>query len=116
MPLEVGVDLKQTFGVQVRHHRKAQRLTQDELAERVDVARETIGNIERGVAAPSFETAERIAAALDLPASVLFGVAEKSAPRGKRGRQLARINRTLSNLNDEQLLRVAKMLEAFAGT
>jgi transcriptional regulator with XRE-family HTH domain len=109
------VDLKQAFGAQVRHHRRARDLTQEDLAQRVEVSIETIGKIERGVAAPSFDTVERIAAALDLPPLALFGVGEGSTPRGERGRLLVRINGTLSGLNDEQLARVVKMLEAFAG-
>jgi transcriptional regulator with XRE-family HTH domain len=109
------VDLKQALGAQVRHHRRAQDLTQEDLAHRVDVSLETIGKIERGVAAPSFDTVERIAAALDLPPAALFGIGEAAIPRGERGRLLVRINGTLAGLNDEQLARVAKMLEAFAG-
>jgi len=109
------VDLKQAFGANVRHHRKAKDLTQEELAGRVDLSIETIGKIERGVAAPSFDTAEKIAAALALPPLALFGVGEEAAPHGERGRLLARINGTLSGMNDEQLARVAKMLEAFVG-
>ena len=52
------------FGKNVRNYRKANGLTQEQLAERVNVSMETIGKIERGAAAPTFTTAERIAEAL----------------------------------------------------
>jgi transcriptional regulator with XRE-family HTH domain len=90
-------------------------MTQEALAERVELSMETIGKIERGVAAPSFETAERIAHALNLPPLALFGIGKEAVPKGERGRLLVRINAMLSNMNDEQMARAAKMLDAFVG-
>lgn len=109
------MDLKTTFGTHVRQHRKAQGLTQDDLAARVEVSVETIGKIERGAAAPSFETAERIANALLIPPTALFGAPSDSSALSSRGRLVARIQQTLASLNEDQLGRAAKMLEAFAG-
>jgi transcriptional regulator with XRE-family HTH domain len=57
-------------------------MTQEGLAERVDLSMETIGKIERGVAAPSFETPERIAEALNLPPLALFGIGKAAVPKG----------------------------------
>jgi len=109
------MNLRQAFGANVRNHRKARGLTQEELAERVELSMETIGKIERGVAAPSFDTAEKLALALDVPPLALFGVGKSAAPSGERGRLLARIGATLSGLNDAQLARASKILDAFAG-
>ncbi|WP_341643281.1 hypothetical protein [Thauera sp. SDU_THAU2] len=79
------------------------------------MSRETIGKIERGVAAPLFETAEvKSAAALDIPAPVLFG-ADAMLGTGERASLLTDIHRTLSRMNDDQLDRAAKMLKAFVG-
>ena len=110
-----GVDLKQAFGANIRHHRRAKGMTQDALAERVDVSTVTIGKIERGVAAPSFDTVERIAAALALPPLALFGVGDDVLPEGERGRLLGRITVTLSGMNEDQMARAANMLDAFMG-
>ena len=107
------MELQQVFGANVRHYRRSQGWTQEGLAERVGVTYETIGKIERGVAAPSFETATKIAEALGLQPPALFG-AEPSPP-GDRGRLLAHIHATLSKMNDEQLARAGKMLDAFLG-
>lgn len=106
------MELQRLFGANVRHHRKAKGLTLEQLSGQVGVSRETIGKIERGVAAPLFETAERIAAALGVPASVLFGAAPMPGG-GERARRLADIHRTLSRMNEDQLDRAAKMLKAF---
>ena len=107
--------LQTIFGTNLRNQRKARGLTQEALAERVEVSIETIGKIERGVAAPSFATAEKIAAALDIPVIALFGAGDAVLPPGERGRLLTRINTTLARMNEDQLTRVAKMLEALAG-
>ena len=109
------MELKQEFGINVRQHRRAISMTQERLAELVDVSIETIGKIERGVAAPSFDTVEKIASALGLPAPALFGAGDHRHPKGERGKLIARINGTLGDMNDEQMARVAKMLEAFIG-
>jgi transcriptional regulator with XRE-family HTH domain len=98
----------------VRHQRKAKGWTLEQLATAVGVSAVTIGKIERGKAAPLFETAEKIAAALKVPAPVLFGV-EALPGSGDRARLLTDIHRTLSRVNEDQLARVAKMLQALLG-
>ncbi|NNC01206.1 helix-turn-helix transcriptional regulator [Corallococcus exiguus] len=109
------MQLKQVFGTNLRNHRRAKGLTQDALAERVTVSLETISKIERGVSAPSFETAEKIAAALELSPLLLFGFGAEVVPEGQRGRLLSKINGRLATMNDDQIARVSKMIEAFAG-
>lgn len=109
------MELQTIFGANVRNHRKARGLTQEALAERVDVSIETIGKIERGAAAPTFSTAEKIAEALEVNATVLFGAGKAALPQGERGRLLAGISRSLSGMNNDQLSRVAKMIDAFLG-
>ncbi len=108
------MDLKLLFGANVRHHRKAKGWTLEGLAEQVGFSRETIGKIERGKAAPLFATAEKIATALGVDVSILFGAGAMPG-KGERARLLADIHRTLSRMNDNQLDRVAKMLKAFVG-
>jgi transcriptional regulator with XRE-family HTH domain len=57
-------NLRQQVGNLVRHHRKRAKLTQNALAERTRLSVELINRIERGVAAPSFETLEKLSKAL----------------------------------------------------
>ncbi|MBN8967485.1 MAG: helix-turn-helix transcriptional regulator [Rhizobiales bacterium] len=109
------MDLKQAFGTNVRHHRRAAGMTQESLAESVDVSVETIGKIERGVAAPSFDTVEKIALALGLPPLALFGVGDDATPKGERGKLLMHIHAVLADMNADQLARTASMLDAFMG-
>src|SRR5262245_55347665 len=57
-----------SFGVWVRRRRKALDLTQVELAERVGCAESMLRKIEADARRPSRQIAERLAAALELPA------------------------------------------------
>jgi transcriptional regulator with XRE-family HTH domain len=70
-----------------------------------------IGRLERGVAAPSFDTIEVLAGMLDVPPAVLFG-AEPAVAAGKRRDLLDRINRLLASASDPELERVARVLSA----
>lgn len=107
------MELQKLFGANVRNLRKARGWTQEQLAGRVDVTYETIGKVERGQTAPSFDVAGKIALALEVPAPVLFGAAAVSGT-GERARLLTDIQRTLSKMNEDQLARTAKMLKAYA--
>jgi transcriptional regulator with XRE-family HTH domain len=106
------LSLNEIFGSNLRNQRKAKELTQEALAARVGLSAEMISKIERGVAAPSFATVERIAEELDISEVVLFGVGLVTAPRGERGRLLQKIHATLSRMNSAQLARANKMLSA----
>lgn len=64
--------LKKQFGQRVKSVRLAARITQERLADSVGVTIETISNIERGVYGPSFDTLEKLAAALGIPVHELF--------------------------------------------
>lgn len=109
------MELKKIYGSNVRHHRKAAGLTQEALAEKSEISIEMMGRLERGEASPSFETIERIASALDLPPLAFFGSGTVIAPAGERGKLLHRVNAALSGMNESDLARVARMLEAFLG-
>lgn len=108
------MELQRLFGANVRHHRKARGWTLEQLAGQVGISRESIGKIERGKAAPLFETAEKIATALEVPVSSLFSAAPPSGT-GERARLITDIHATLSRMNEQQLGRIAKMLKAYMG-
>lgn len=106
------MSLTDTFGANVRHYRKARRMNQRQFADAVGLSVAMMGKIERGESAPSFESVEKIAAALDVPEAVLFAAGTMTVPTGERGRLLQRINIQLSKLNNNDLARAAKMLTA----
>lgn len=64
------------FGRVVKQLRDSQRLSQEALAERADLNRTYLGEVERGVATPSLATINKIATAFNLPTSDLIARSE----------------------------------------
>lgn len=60
------------FGRNVRKHREALDITQEELAEKADLDQTYISGIERGIRNPGVKNAARIAKALGLTTSKLM--------------------------------------------
>jgi transcriptional regulator with XRE-family HTH domain len=106
------VKLMDTFGANVRNYRLAKDLKQHHIAEAIDKSESFISQLERGESAPSFETVEAIAVALDVPEVVLFATTPMSVPTGERGKLLQRIHVQLAKLNNAELARAVKMLKA----
>ncbi len=65
------------FGVLIRQLRTDVGLSQEEFADRCSLHRTYIGAIERGEKTVTIETASKLAKALNLPLSQLFGALEK---------------------------------------
>lgn len=106
--------LRDIFGANVRNHRLARKLKQHQVAEAIDRTPGFVGQIERGEAAPSFDTIEAIAAVLDVPEVVLFATTPMSVPTGERGKLVQRAHVQLAKLNNAELARAVKMLKALA--
>ena len=64
--------LKTKFGLRLKIIRTDRGLTQEQLAELLDVTIDTISKMERGVHGPRFELLERIARALKTPVHAFF--------------------------------------------
>lgn len=77
-----------TLGGNIRALRKAQGLTQGQLAEKLFVTRQTISNWETGVSQPGVHQLDAIAAALNTPPETLLG-SKPAAPYRPRTRRLA---------------------------
>ena len=68
----MGADIAARFGLAVRKLRLAQKISQEELAERCGLHRTYISDIELGKRNVSLENIERIATALDRSLWALF--------------------------------------------
>jgi transcriptional regulator with XRE-family HTH domain len=64
--------LRTRFGKRLRKIRRDRDITQEQLAEAVNVTGEFISNLERGKSAPSFETVEKLAEALGVDVEEFF--------------------------------------------
>jgi transcriptional regulator with XRE-family HTH domain len=68
----MAVDLPKRLGNRIRHLRNRAGITQAQLAERVDISPEFMSRLERGLKAPSLDTAQKMANALGATLSELF--------------------------------------------
>lgn len=66
------MDVKKNFGASVKFWRNHLGISQEALAERSDMHRTYICDVERGSRNVSLETIERLARALEIPTSTLF--------------------------------------------
>ena len=66
------INVKEVFGAAIRKRRKELGLSQEELAERADLHRTYVSDVERGSRNVSLENIERLARALELSVSALF--------------------------------------------
>ncbi|MFE6716873.1 helix-turn-helix domain-containing protein [Streptomyces albidoflavus] len=64
---------RRALGDRIRERRMWCNLTQERLAERAGVSRDTIQRIERGTSDPRYGQLARIARALDIPLAKLVG-------------------------------------------
>ena len=65
-------DVKQRFGKAIRRRRRELDLSQEELAERAELHRTYVSDIERGDRNPSLENIQKLAKALNMKVSALF--------------------------------------------
>jgi transcriptional regulator with XRE-family HTH domain len=107
------MNIRQIVSANLRQHRKAKGLNQQELADRIEKSAKSVSDYEVGRTTPSYDTIEKIARALDIPEAALFAVGVSIFPSGPRGKLLHRINAALAGMNDAELARAARMIEAF---
>ncbi|MFG2046114.1 helix-turn-helix domain-containing protein [Micromonospora sp. NPDC048935] len=91
---------KQTIGEKLKRHRKANRLTQEQLAERADLSIEIVRKLEQNVRrSTSLATLHALARALNVPTTALMGDAAEAAARAEpdhRPLSLAAIRRVVA--------------------
>ena len=86
---------------QIRALRRARGMSQEELAARLHVVRQTISKWEKGLSVPDAEMLLRLAEALDTTVSQLLGadIPEDEDGRNELAEQLSRINEQLAARN-----------------
>jgi transcriptional regulator with XRE-family HTH domain len=84
------MEARKLVGRNVRRLRVAAEIAQDELALRAGVDRAYVGKLERGVANPTVDTLEKLAAALKVDLSDFFSKVKGSALPLRGGRPTSR--------------------------
>lgn len=88
------------FPENLKAYRKAKGLTQEELAIRLHVVRQTVSKWEKGLSVPDADLLLRLAEVLDVSVSQLLGAeVPPEAPADQVAQQLARINEQLAIRN-----------------
>ena len=84
----------------IKIYRKERGLTQEELAIRVNVVRQTVSKWEKGLSVPDADLLQKIAEVLEVSVSQLLGREEEpEKDRNQVAEQLARINEQLAIKN-----------------
>lgn len=88
------------FPENLKAYRKAKGLTQEELAIRLHVVRQTVSKWEKGLSVPDADLLLRLAEVLEVSVSQLLGAeVPPEAPADQVAQQLARINEQLAIRN-----------------
>lgn len=88
------------FNVNLKTLRKQKGFTQEELAIRVSVVRQTVSKWEKGLSVPDADALQRIAEVLDVGVNELLGADfTQNADNNEVAQQLARINEQLAIKN-----------------
>ena len=73
------MDIKSIFGANLKYYRKKRKLSQEELAEKVDISTKHLSTIETGSSFVSTELLEKLTQTLSVSASVLFFSADEKS-------------------------------------
>ena len=77
-------EMVKTIGERIRELRNERGLTQKELGERAGIAEPTIRRYELGKLNPKFETVQKIASGLNVPASCVYGLDAEKDPQKQK--------------------------------
>ncbi len=106
------MEKKREIGLRIRAHRLEWRLTQEQLAERIDRSVETISNLERGVSLPNEATLIRLAQTLEIGVDELLN--ESKDGRSKKPIEFFRATELLKALDEKRLKLAYRILKAIA--
>jgi CheY-like chemotaxis protein len=95
----IAPDLKTLLGATIKTERSALGISQEELAERAGLHRTYVSDVERGARNPSIASIEKLAQALKLSVSALFG----RAINGRASRNVVEILLVEDNPHDVKL-------------
>lgn len=109
------MDLKQHIGIRVRAARTRRGLTQEEVAEQIGKAVETVSNIERGQTFTGLDTLERLSRCLQVPVSEFFEGYDAERAVHKNRVELEQLLLDLTrSLSDEDLKTAVDLIEVLA--
>ncbi len=102
---------KRLIGERIKQYRLAANITQEKLAEQIDISTSFLSRIETGIAVAGLETYLRICNVLNIS---LNDITQDMSVPAKRKQCEAAFSRAIQNMNRKQLDYVMKMIEDFS--
>jgi len=102
------VNIKEKIGARIASLRKARRMTQEQLAAKMEISIPYLSSIERGRENPTLNTLINLSRRLDLDLSELFSNIEIEDPSQRK----AILSSLLNSAGDEQMKQALKVLTA----
>ena len=90
----------------IKHFRKAKGISQEEMAVKLNVVRQTISKWENGLSVPDADVLIHMAELLDVSVSSLLGIETDSSDNLNLSEKLERLNEQLAKKNSEILPRL----------
>jgi transcriptional regulator with XRE-family HTH domain len=106
--------LKRNLGAGVRAARRRAGLTQEALGQAIGKTPESISNIERGKQLPMIDTLAAMSAALGVPLSELFDLADQPYRTASRTADEAKLRELARGLSDDMLALAVQQIEVLA--
>ncbi len=83
-------EIEKRIGAKITQVRLEKKMTQPQVAKRINVSMETISRLERGVNIPSLKTIEKISVVLDVPIKTFFEFDEAKAKDSSFEREISK--------------------------
>ena len=104
-----AMDERKRLGRRLQRLRRLRGLTQEQLAERIDINPKYLSSVERGEENPTLDLFLRLAEGLQVELPALFQYAQEGE---SRARLRQHVERLVADLSEEELRRVVRVLEA----
>lgn len=101
--------LKKHVGKRIRAARKGVGFTQEQLAVLIEKSVETVSNLERGHTAPSLETLDHVARALNLPVEWFVSGHRISKGSERSGILRAELEIMIAGLDERELIQLSEI-------
>jgi transcriptional regulator with XRE-family HTH domain len=109
-------EIRESFAAAVRAARKRKGLTQLKLAEVTGMSLDAIGSLERGITAPTVDTAGKLIRALEIDANKIFAaVPGRRAADARRLDVESELQQLMAGLTDQGANLLLQLAKAVAG-
>ena len=106
---------KKLFGERIKTLRQRANLSQDQLADKIQRAINTVSNIERGTVSPKIETISLIASALNVELSELFEISDTPSSDKVKRKEVEKIVSLLKDQDIETIRSARQQIKILLG-